>query len=147
MKKLLLLMLSLLFACQQTAEQKEQVENRPPNVVIIFTDDQGYQDLGCFGSPNIKTPNIDQMAREAELEELRDEINSLKNQNPVNEIKQAVDETLAPLKDSASLGLENDLLPEPKFVDPATLEEPSSAADPAASSDAKTNKASKGDAA
>ena len=35
-----------------------------PNFVIIFTDDQGYQDLGCFGSPNIKTPRIDRMARE-----------------------------------------------------------------------------------
>lgn len=35
-----------------------------PNVVIIFNDDQGYQDLGCFGSPDIKTPRIDQMARE-----------------------------------------------------------------------------------
>lgn len=35
-----------------------------PNFVIIFTDDQGYQDLGCFGSPDIKTPRIDQMAKE-----------------------------------------------------------------------------------
>jgi len=35
-----------------------------PNVIIIFTDDQGYQDLGCFGSPDIKTPNIDRLAEE-----------------------------------------------------------------------------------
>jgi arylsulfatase len=35
-----------------------------PNFIIIFTDDQGYSDLGCFGSPNIKTPNIDKMATE-----------------------------------------------------------------------------------
>jgi arylsulfatase A-like enzyme len=34
------------------------------NVIIIFTDDQGYQDLGCFGSPDIRTPSIDRMAKE-----------------------------------------------------------------------------------
>ena len=34
------------------------------NVVLIFADDQGYGDLGCFGSNKIKTPNIDQMAKE-----------------------------------------------------------------------------------
>jgi arylsulfatase A-like enzyme len=35
-----------------------------PNFIIIFTDDQGYNDLGCFGSPRIKTPNIDRLAAE-----------------------------------------------------------------------------------
>ncbi|QEG43127.1 sulfatase family protein [Roseimaritima ulvae] len=35
-----------------------------PNFIIIFTDDQGYQDLGCFGSPEIRTPRIDQLAQE-----------------------------------------------------------------------------------
>ena len=34
------------------------------NVIIVFTDDQGYQDLGCFGSPDIRTPRIDRMAKE-----------------------------------------------------------------------------------
>jgi len=35
-----------------------------PNFIIIFTDDQGYEDLGCFGSPKIKTPHVDRMASE-----------------------------------------------------------------------------------
>ena len=43
---------------------KAIVDEAPPNVVIVFTDDQGYQDLGCFGSPDIKTPHIDQLAKE-----------------------------------------------------------------------------------
>lgn len=35
-----------------------------PNFVVIFTDDQGYGDLSCFGGKHVNTPRIDQMAAE-----------------------------------------------------------------------------------
>ena len=38
-----------------------------PNVIIIFTDDQGYGDLGCYGAEGFETPNIDSMAKEGML--------------------------------------------------------------------------------
>jgi len=37
---------------------------RPPNVVLILTDDQGWGDLSCKGNRNIATPNIDRLSRE-----------------------------------------------------------------------------------
>ena len=35
---------------------------RPPNVIIIFTDDQGSLDMGCYGSLDLKTPHMDALA-------------------------------------------------------------------------------------
>jgi len=37
---------------------------RLPNFVVIFTDDQGYADVGCFGAKGFETPNLDRMAAE-----------------------------------------------------------------------------------
>ncbi|HEX5472819.1 MAG TPA: sulfatase-like hydrolase/transferase [Lacipirellulaceae bacterium] len=40
---------------------------RPPNVVLILTDNQGEWTLGCYGNHDIQTPNIDRLAREGIL--------------------------------------------------------------------------------
>ena len=47
----------------------ERTPGRPsaadkPNFIVIFTDDQGYADVGCFGAEGFETPNIDHMAAE-----------------------------------------------------------------------------------
>ncbi|MCL4128181.1 UNVERIFIED_CONTAM: hypothetical protein GTU68_060938 [Idotea baltica] len=37
---------------------------KKPNVIVIYTDDQGAGDLGCYGATDIFTPNLDQLAKE-----------------------------------------------------------------------------------
>ena len=39
-------------------------KNKLPNIIIIFIDDQGYTDLGCYGAQGFETPNIDKLATE-----------------------------------------------------------------------------------
>ena len=43
-----------------------KASGKKPNFVIIFADDLGYGDLGCFGHPTIRTPNLDRMAAEGQ---------------------------------------------------------------------------------
>ncbi len=47
-------------SCQQILEPKA----KKPNVILIYIDDMGYSDLGCYGSKINHTPNIDRMASE-----------------------------------------------------------------------------------
>ena len=44
--------------------QIEAAADRPPNFIVIFIDDMGYGDLGCFGSKVHRTPHLDRMASE-----------------------------------------------------------------------------------
>lgn len=40
-------------------------DERPPNIIMILTDDQGYGDMSCHGNPVLKTPAIDALHRES----------------------------------------------------------------------------------
>ena len=51
-------------ACLGFAYAKDGASSLKPNIIIIFTDDQGYADLGCYGSKTNKTPRLDQLAKE-----------------------------------------------------------------------------------
>lgn len=55
----------LFFLCfSSVAKAQILEEKKSPNFIIIFTDDQGYGDLGTFGGEHVLTPNIDRMATE-----------------------------------------------------------------------------------
>ncbi len=56
-----LVLLICLLACSSQNRESGK-EKRPPNIVFILTDDQGWGDLSGNGNRNLSTPNIDQMA-------------------------------------------------------------------------------------
>jgi len=57
MKKLLFMTLVAINSQYLFAQKK-------PNVIIIYADDLGYGDLGCYGATKVRTPNIDRLAKE-----------------------------------------------------------------------------------
>ncbi len=62
-----LLFLTFCFAALANLDSTAAANERPaqplPNIVVIFSDDQGFHDVGCYGS-EIKTPHLDQLARQ-----------------------------------------------------------------------------------
>ena len=57
----------ILFLCSVSKTHGQTVEAEDadkPNILIIFTDDQGYGDLACYGNQKNKTPRLDQLAKE-----------------------------------------------------------------------------------
>lgn len=55
-----LVLAALIFGAGHQAQAQAQ---RPPNVVLVMMDDLGYGDLGSYGARDVRTPNIDRLAR------------------------------------------------------------------------------------
>jgi arylsulfatase A-like enzyme len=52
--------MNIIFSCHS----ENISDGKRPNFVILFADDLGYGDLQCYGDPTIRTPNLDNMAKE-----------------------------------------------------------------------------------
>lgn len=60
--KLFTRLISALFLCAPLVAAAD--DNKRPNFIVFLTDDQGWGDLGCYGHPVIKSPNLDRFATE-----------------------------------------------------------------------------------
>lgn len=61
----LALLAALLPGAHRAASAQHALAGRPPNVILIMTDDQGYGDLGAHGNPVLETPNLDRLAAQS----------------------------------------------------------------------------------
>src|SRR6188508_2330367 len=60
--RMVLTALVLAMGLEHAGAAQAQTADRP-NVVLIITDDVGYGDIGSYGAPDVKTPNIDSLAK------------------------------------------------------------------------------------
>lgn len=59
-------LLSIGVPSKQASGTIEKDKSSKPNFIVIFADDMGYGDIGAYGHPSIKTPNLDKMAYEGQ---------------------------------------------------------------------------------
>ncbi|WP_282135162.1 sulfatase-like hydrolase/transferase [Seonamhaeicola maritimus] len=55
-------------SCKEAKSEESnlgKVNNTPPNIIFLMTDDQRWDNMGCYGKPEFETPNIDRLATES----------------------------------------------------------------------------------
>ncbi len=57
----LFIILYSLVSCSPKTEEKKNIITQP-NFVVVFIDDMGYGDVGCYGATGFQTPNLDKLA-------------------------------------------------------------------------------------
>ena len=63
LKSLFAVIILFAVSCSPKTEEKKNI-NTQPNFVVVFIDDMGYGDVGCYGATGFQTPNLDKLASE-----------------------------------------------------------------------------------